>query len=143
MEINSSPANENPNQETNGGGSEPDSDSEYIKLVKVGDTTFQIIGTELTITDDRDDSSLPGSIANDGGRNNEGGLGDQRLTPGQQAAMEFAKTAEEIEAGKNRVLGGTATVRDDSSDGVELGPGGRAQDHGQPLAMGRRRRGIR
>ncbi|KAM7191729.1 hypothetical protein V8F20_009206 [Naviculisporaceae sp. PSN 640] len=102
VDVNPSPINDDQTPKTT---DSSDPDSEYIKLVKVGDTTFQIIGTELTITDNREGSPQPGDVG-DGG-NGGGGPADQKLTPGQMAAMEFAKTAEEIAAGNDRVKGGT------------------------------------
>ncbi|KAM7221274.1 hypothetical protein V8F06_003449 [Rhypophila decipiens] len=84
--------------------------SEYIHLVKVGPTSFQVIGPDLTITDNRDEDSstdgAPGAIPGDGKDDAQGGLNggtsDKKLTPGQMAAMAFAQAAEEIMA-KNKL----------------------------------------
>ncbi|KAM7194354.1 hypothetical protein V8F33_007242 [Rhypophila sp. PSN 637] len=144
-----------------------DSDSEYIHLVQVGPATFQVIGPDLTITDNRDSESFtnggPGAITDEidnhgvqGGLN--GQTSNEKSTPGQMAAMAFAQAAEEIMAGNQRdqVSGRRGTRRHDVSStkihndiggkraSTQTGQGGhvKEQEHEELLRVSRRRRRI-
>ncbi|KAK4217525.1 hypothetical protein QBC37DRAFT_396681 [Rhypophila decipiens] len=121
--------------------------SEYIHPVKVGPTSFQVLGPDLTITDNRDDDSSssggPGAIPD-----------DEMDNHGQMAAMAFAQAAEEIMA-KNKmdqVSGPRGTRRYDVSSAeimipvvrvsTQTGQGGhvKEQEHEQIQRASRRRR---
>ncbi|KAK0610077.1 hypothetical protein B0T17DRAFT_125998 [Bombardia bombarda] len=93
---------------------------EEVRLISIGGTTFQVVGTEITL------NGQP--LETDRGGDSLGGIDDTPLSPGEASALEFAKAAERIqkEKSKNSPAGGIVEKESEVLDGA----GGMSADAG-------------